>query len=252
VNGDRAAELAVNVANVRDRIAGAARTAGRDPAEVRLLVVTKNFPATDVALLADLGLTDFAENRDAEAAAKTAEFAALRPALRIRWSMVGRLQRNKARSVAEWADEVQSVDSTRLADALRHAVRTSLDRGIRGDRLDVLVQASIDGDPDRGGCPLDDLSALSDHIASLDTLRLRGVMAVAPLGMPPERAFDRLLPAAEQLRTAHPEATVLSAGMSGDLEQAIAYGSTCVRVGTAVLGGRRLTSPQARPQGGRR
>jgi len=239
----RAAELAENLAAVRERIARAATRANRDPAEIRLLVVTKNFPATDAALLANLGVTDFAENRDGEAAAKTAEYAALRPDQPVRWTMVGRLQRNKARSVAAWADEVQSVDSTRLADALRHAVEVSLDRGIRAADLDVLIQASIDGDPERGGCPLDQLPALSDHIAGMDTLRLRGVMAVAPLGMPPDRAFDRLRPAAEQIRAAHPAATCLSAGMSGDLEVAIAYGSTCVRVGTAVLGSRRLTSP---------
>lgn len=240
---DRRTELADNLITVRNRIAQAAKAADRDPAEIRLLVVTKNFPASDVALLADLGQTDVAENRDGEAAAKADELIRLRPDDRIRWTMVGRLQRNKARSVAAWAAEVQSVDSTRLADALRHAVEISLDRGIRAAALDVYVQASIDGDPDRGGCPIDDLPALCDHIAGLDTLRLRGVMAVAPLGMPPEWAFDRLRPAAEQLRTAHPEANGLSAGMSGDLEQAISYGSTCVRVGTAVLGRRRLTSP---------
>jgi hypothetical protein len=239
----RAAELAGNLATVRDRITTAANGAGRDPAGIRLLVVTKNFPATDVALLADLGQSDFGENRDADAAAKTREFGAIRPNSHVRWTMVGRLQRNKTRSVAGWADEVQSVDSARLADALRHAVQESLDRGNRGDRLDVLIQASIDGDPERGGCPLGELLELSDHIVSLDALRLLGVMAVAPLGMPPERAFDRLRPAAEQLRSAHPDATCLSTGMSGDLEEAIAYGSTCVRVGTAVLGRRRLTSP---------
>jgi PLP dependent protein len=239
----RADELAGNLARVRTRIEAAAAAAHRDPAGIRLLVVTKNFPAADVALLADLGLADFAENRDQEAAAKTDEYAALRPDHPVRWTMVGRLQTNKARSVARWADEVQSVDSARLADVLRHAVAGSLDRGNRAGPLDVLVQASIDGDPARGGCPLPDLPALSDHIAGLDTLRLRGVMAVAPLEMPPDRAFDRLRPVAEQIRAAHPGATCLSAGMSGDLEEAIAYGSTCVRVGTAVLGSRRLTSP---------
>lgn len=239
----RAGELADNLAAVRARIADAAAKADRDPAGVRLLVVTKNFPVTDVLHLADLGLTDFAENRDQEAGAKVAAFAAARPDAAVRWSMVGSLQRNKARSVTEWADEVQSVDSARLADALRHAVQMSLDRGKRTGPLDVLVQASIDGDPERGGCPLPDLLGLSDHIAGLDTLRLRGVMAVAPLGMPPDRAFDRLRPVAEQIRAAHPGATCLSSGMSGDLEVAIAYGSTCVRVGTAVLGSRRLTSP---------
>jgi PLP dependent protein len=240
---DRTAELAANLAVIRSRIEQACITAGRDPAEIRLLAVTKTFPATDVALLTDLGLADFAENRDVEAAGKVAELAALRPDHQVRWTMVGRLQRNKARSVADWAAEVQSVDSHRLADALQQATAAALDRGTRKAPMDVLVQASIDGDTDRGGCPLPDLLALSDHIAGRNALRLRGVMAVAPLGMSPERAFDRLRPAAEQLRAVHPGAECLSAGMSGDLGEAITYGSTCVRVGTALLGGRRLASP---------
>lgn len=239
----RQTELAANLAATRDRIATACAAAGRQPSEVRLLAVTKTFPATDVALLADLGLADFAENRDQEAVPKVAELADLRPDTAVRWSMVGRLQRNKARSVVGWADEVQSVDSDRLADALHSAATTSLDRGTRVGPLDVLVQASIDGDPERGGCPLPELPALSDHVAGLEALRLRGVMAVAPLGMPPDEAFDRLAVAVTRLRTDHPDATCLSAGMSGDLERAITYGSTCVRVGTALLGGRPLASP---------
>jgi PLP dependent protein len=240
---ERLAELAANVAAVRQRIADACRAAGRDIDQIRLVAVTKTFPAADAALLLDLDIRDLGENRDVEAAPKVREVAALRPDATVRWSMVGRLQRNKARSVAEWATEVQSVDSGRLADALRHAVAASLDRGNRTGPLDVLVQASIDGDPDRGGCPLDELPALSDHVATLDTLRLRGVMAVAPLGVPPEQAFERLAGAAERLRADHPAATTVSAGMSGDIEAAIKYGSTCVRVGTALLGGRRLASP---------
>ncbi|HEX5407650.1 MAG TPA: YggS family pyridoxal phosphate-dependent enzyme [Pseudonocardiaceae bacterium] len=235
--------MAANLTAVRERIAAACVAADRDPADVALLAVTKTFPATDVALLGDLGLDYFAENRDGDAAAKVAELATIRPGRPVRWAMVGRLQRNKARSVSEWADEVQSVDSGRLADALQHAITLSLDRGKRSGPLDVLIQASVDGDPDRGGCPLDDLSALSDHIGGLDALRLRGVMAVAPLGMPPDQAFDRLAEAARDLRSNHPSATCLSSGMSGDLEQAITYGSTCVRVGTALLGGRPLASP---------
>jgi hypothetical protein len=243
VTDARLAELTANLAVVRERVAAACAAAGRDPAEVRLLAVTKTFPAEDVALLGDLGLADFAENRDNEAAAKVVELALLRPDRPVHWTMVGRLQRNKARSVVDWANEVQSVDSGRLADALGHAARRSLDRANRAEPLDVLVQASVDGDPGRGGCPLPDLPALSDHIAASDALRLRGVMAVAPLGMPPDQAFERLAAAARRLRADHPAATWLSAGMSGDLAQAITYGSTCVRVGTALLGSRPLASP---------
>src|SRR5262249_51465342 len=127
VTGDRAAVLAAGLAAVRERIAAACAAAHRDPAEVRLLAITKTVPASDVALLTDLGLTGFGENRDGEAAAKAAELAQLRPDVPVRWSMVGRLQRNKARSVVDWAAEVQSVDSGRLADALRHAAQRSLD-----------------------------------------------------------------------------------------------------------------------------
>jgi PLP dependent protein len=235
---ERRAELEKALAAVEARIERACVAAGRDRAEVRLLAVTKTFPATDAALLTDLGVTDLAENRDQEAGPKVTELARLRPATAVRWHMVGRLQRNKARSVARWAREVQSVDSVRLADALDRAAHS-----LQSPPLAVLVQASLDDAPGRGGCPLSELDALADHVAGTAGLRLRGVMAVAPLGADPDPAFERLARAAERLRRSHPEATELSAGMSGDLEQAIGHGSTCVRVGTALLGGRGLASP---------
>ena len=230
-------ELAANLAEVRARIEAACRAADRSPAEVELLAVTKTFPASDVALLSDLGLFAFAENRDQEASGKTAEFAEARPDARPSWHMVGNVQRNKARSVVSWADRVDTVDSVRLADALAKAAAQ------RGRPLDVLLQASIDGDPARGGCPLPELAALADHVAGSGELRLVGVMAVAPREMNPARAFSVLADEVYRLRRDHAAATVVSAGMSGDLEDAIAHGSTCVRVGTALLGGRRLASP---------
>ncbi|PXY28878.1 YggS family pyridoxal phosphate enzyme [Prauserella flavalba] len=244
MNMDRRAELAENLAAVRARIAAACEAAGRPESEVRLLAVTKTFPAGDAALLTDLGVTELAENRDQEAAAKTGEVARLRPEAAVRWHMVGRLQRNKARSVARWAAEVQTVDSPRLADALAKAVTAARDAGERDRPLDVLVQASLDDDPARGGCPLGELPALAEQVARKgDIFHLRGLMAVAPLGAEPAPAFARLAEAAASLRRDHPEATEISAGMSGDLEDAIAHGSTCVRVGTALLGGRGLASP---------
>lgn len=246
---DRRAEIAAGLAAVRTRLANACAAAGRDPAEVMLLPVTKNFPASDAAILADLGLTQFGENRDQEAAGKVAEFRRLRPDAAVRWHMIGRLQRNKARSVVGWAAVVQSVDSERLADALDRAAATALDRGERTAPLDVLVQASLDDDPARGGCPLAELPRLADHIAATGQLRLRGVMAVAPLDVAAEPYFERLAIVANRLRADHAEAIMVSAGMSGDLEAAIGWGSTCVRVGTALLGTRQLAS-QARPDGG--
>jgi PLP dependent protein len=240
---DRREEIEAALENVRSRIATACRAAGRSIDTVRLIAVTKTFPVDDAALLTDLGVTDLGENREQEAAPKADELRRLRPDAAVRWHMLGRLQRNKARSVARWAAEVQSVDSDRLVDALDKAVRNARDAGDRAEPLDVLIQASIDGDPDRGGAPLDTLAPLAERVARTGGLRLRGLMAVAPLTMTADEAFGRLLAAAERLREDHPLATEISAGMTGDLESAIARGSTCVRVGTALLGTRGLASP---------
>lgn len=239
----RREQLAAALAAVRERIATACTRAGRAPGEVRLIAVTKTFPATDAALLTDLGMLDLGENREQEAAGKAAQLRELRPDAAVRWHMVGRLQRNKARSVARWAAEIQSVDSVRLAQALDRAAGHAREAGERAEPLDVLVQASVDGDPARGGCPLDGLDELADEVAASGDLRLRGLMAVAPLTMAAEEAFEALAGAAERLRRGHPAATELSAGMTNDLEIAIAHGSTCVRVGTALLGTRGLASP---------
>ncbi|MDQ3989562.1 MAG: YggS family pyridoxal phosphate-dependent enzyme [Actinomycetota bacterium] len=232
----RREELAAALTGLRQRIRDACAAAERPESEVRLLAVTKTFPAADVGLLVDLGLAEFGESRDQEAAPKTAELAELRPAARVRWEMVGRLQRNKARSVARWADVVQSVDSPRLVDALARAGCE------RRAPLRVLVQASLDGDPGRGGCPPAELDALAERVAAANGLVLAGVMGIAPLPGEPESAFEALALMAERLRRDHPDAVELSAGMSGDLEIAVAHGSTCVRVGTALLGGRPLAS----------
>jgi PLP dependent protein len=240
---DRRAEIEAALQDVRARIATACRTAGRSIDTVRLIAVTKTFPVEDAALLTDLGMTDLGENREQEAGHKVTDLRELRPAATVRWHMLGRLQRNKARAVARWADEIQSVDSDRLVDALDKAVRNARDAGERTTKLDVLIQASIDGDPARGGAPLDTLAGLADRVGHSSELQLRGLMAVAPLTMSPDEAFSLLVAAAERLREDHPEATEISAGMTGDLELAIAHGSTCVRVGTAILGARGLASP---------
>lgn len=234
----RHAEIATALDAVRARIDAAARSAGRDPAEVTLLPVTKTRPASDAAVLVDLGFTAFGENREQEGAAKAAELAELRPDAVVAWRVVGRVQRNKARNLVRWADAVDSVDSIRLADALDTATATARDAGERFEPLEVLIQVSIDGDPDRGGVPATDLAVLADHVADADHLRLRGLMAVAPLGADPSVAFARLAELAADVRADHPGAVVLSAGMSADLEAAIDHGSTCVRVGTSLLGDR--------------
>lgn len=242
-DGRRRAELAESLHEVRQRIDAACRAAGRQPGDVGLLAVTKTFPARDAALLTDLGVTELAENREQEARAKVAEFEGLRPRADTRWHMVGQLQRNKARSVARWADVVESVDSPRLAEALRRAAGQALEAGERQEPLEVLVQVSLDEESGRGGCAPEEVPRLAEMISRMYEIRLRGVMAVAPLGGNPDVAFATLSRIAGRMREDFPEADQVSAGMSGDLESAVAHGSTCVRVGTALLGGRRLVSP---------
>jgi pyridoxal phosphate enzyme (YggS family) len=231
---NRAEELAANLAEVEERIAKACEVAGRARDEVMLLAVTKTWPASDVEILYGLGLRHFAENRDQEAGAKVGQ---LRHLAEARWHMVGRLQRNKAKSVVEWADQVDSVDSVRLAEALAKAAHA------KGTQLDVLLQVSIDGDTSRGGVAVADVAELAGVITRSGDLILRGAMTVAPRTMEPSQAFQALVSVVSRLRDDHPTATRVSAGMSGDLEDAISHGSTCVRVGTALLGSRRLTSP---------
>ncbi|MGC5308921.1 YggS family pyridoxal phosphate-dependent enzyme [Micromonospora zamorensis] len=234
VRPDRQAEIAAGLAQVRSRIADACAQAGRDRADITMIAVTKTYPASDVLALAGLGVTDMGENRDQEAAGKAAEVAAA--GVRPRWHFIGQLQRNKARSVVRYADVVQSVDSVRLARALANA---AADREVP---LDVMVQVSIDGDAARGGAlpgsadPGAGLEPVAEAVADAPGLRLVGLMAVAPLGWEPDRAFAQLAEVAGVFRTVHPGATELSAGMSGDFEIAIRYGATHVRVGSALLG----------------
>jgi pyridoxal phosphate enzyme (YggS family) len=237
---DRREQLAQALDRLRERIANAAVEAGRDAGEVLLVAVTKTFPDSDARLLTELGVRDLGENRDQEAAAKAATLRVLDTP--PRWHMVGRLQRNKARSVVRWADVVQSVDSPRLADALADATARALHQGERRHPLEVLLQVSLDTNPARGGCPIPELPALADRVADHTALRLRGVMAVAPLDADPDEAFARLHAVSTALRARHPDAVMISAGMTADLEAAIRHGSTCVRVGTALLGGRPLAS----------
>ncbi|WP_018721531.1 YggS family pyridoxal phosphate-dependent enzyme [Salinispora fenicalii] len=231
----RNAELAAGLARVRTRIADACAAAGRDPGEVVTIAVTKTYPASDVVALVGLGATEVGENRDQEAGAKAAEVAAA--GVTPRWHFIGQLQRNKAKSVVRYADVVQSVDSVRLARALDRASAAE-----RDCPLEVFLQVSIDGAVGRGGAlpgsadPDAGLDPVAEVVAGADGLRLSGLMAVAPLGWEPDRAFARLAEVAAGFRVQHPQATLLSAGMSGDLESAIRHGATHVRVGSALLG----------------
>ena len=231
----RTAELAESLDRLLGRVAAACRSAGRPLESVQLLPVTKFFPASDVDILYSLGRREFGESREQEAAAKIAAVTTPEP---VRWHMIGRLQRNKARAVAGWAHVVHSVDSARLVRALDSATTDALAAGTRAESLHVLLQVSLDGDPERGGVSAADLSALAELVSGTESLALDGLMAIPPLGADPARAYENLADLHSRLLRTHPGATALSAGMSGDLEIAVKYGSTCVRVGTALLGTR--------------
>lgn len=231
---DRRTQLATNLARVEERIASACAAAGRKREEVTLIVVTKTYPASDVRILHELGVRQVAENRDQDAAPKAAACADLS----LTWHFVGQLQTNKVRSVAGYAGVVQSVDRVKLVTALSAAA-------VRGEReLGCLIQVALDAGSgergDRGGVAPDAIGELADAVEAAPGLRLDGLMTVAPLAGPyagrQRAAFDRLMEFSSRLRGNHPTANMVSAGMSADLEDAVAAGATHVRVGTAVLG----------------
>jgi hypothetical protein len=244
----RPAELAGRLERVRSRIGAACAAAGRDEGELTLIAVTKTYPASDVLALAGLGLCDFGENRDQEAGPKAAEVAAGGGSA-VRWHFIGQLQTNKAHRVARYADVVQSVDRLRLVHALGVAARAA------GRDLTCLVQVSLDpadagsgalagfggdadGDPSRGGVPPARLAEVAAAVEAEQGLILGGLMAVAPLGLDPVAAFAPLRHLCDVVRSVRETATVISAGMSGDLEAAVAAGATHLRIGTALLGNR--------------
>ena len=223
---NRRDELVRNLAEVEARIRSACAAAGRPREEVTLIAVTKTWPVSDCELLRDLGVVDLGENRDQEAAAKASAVPG------VRWHFVGAVQTNKARSVASYADVVHSVDRPSLVSVLG-------DGAVRAGRtVEVLLQVSLDGDPARGGAEPSAAPGLAEQVVGTAGLRLAGVMAVAPLGVDPALAFLQLAEVAQRLTAEHPEATMVSAGMTGDLEQAVLAGATHLRVGTAVLGAR--------------
>ena len=227
-------ELAAGLEGVRRRIAAACDAAGRDPGDITLVVITKTYPASDVLLLAELGARDPGESRHPEGARKAAACAEAGRS-DLSWHFVGALQTNKAAAVAGYASRVHSVDRVRLVSAL--------DRGAQraGRVVDCLVQVSLDppgaGDG-RSGADPDEVGQVADALAGAEALRLRGVMGIAPLEADPVPAFERLMAVAADLRRSHSDADVVSAGMSADLEQAVAAGATHLRVGRAILGER--------------
>ena len=216
--------LAERLAAVRDSVADAARAAGRSPEELTTVVVTKFHPASLVRELAQLGVTDVGENRHQEAQEKAAELADLD----LTWHFVGQLQSKKARQARRYASVIHSIDRVSLVDALASAESS----------VDAFVQLNLTDDPGRGGVTDHDLEPLVEHVLSTPGLRLLGVMAVAPLGEEPARAFERVRAASDRVRSIAPDARYISAGMSQDYREAIAAGATHLRIGTAITGNR--------------
>jgi pyridoxal phosphate enzyme (YggS family) len=219
-------DLAERLAQVDGRIADAARAAGRDPAELTRIVVTKFQPASLVRELVELGVRDVGENRHQEASAKAAELADLA----LTWHFVGQLQSNKAKAVRRYASVVHSVDRPSLVDALAGE-----------ELLDCFVELNLTDDPERGGVAISDAQRLAERVALTPGLRLLGVMAVAPLGEDPRPAFARVREVSDSIRSVVPGATAISAGMSDDFADAIAEGATHLRIGTAITGKRSTT-----------
>ena len=223
-------DLAERLADVRERIAAAA--ARGNGQQVTLVAVTKTHGIDAVNAVREHGITDVGENRVQEALPKMDEAAGS-----LRWHLIGHLQRNKARAVDRFA-LVQSIDSTRLADAVAGVGK---DRG-RERPIAVLVQVNVSGEATKGGFEPAELLAAAEHIASLDGLVVRGVMTMAPFDAPEavlRATFSGARAALETVRRAgHAAARELSMGMSGDYEIAVEEGATIVRLGTVLFGAR--------------
>ena len=227
---NRLSDIQGNLEVIQSRIKNACSAAGRDVSEITLIAVTKTYPASDVDLLKQLGIENVGENRDQEASSKNSEVKN-----QFKWHFIGQLQSNKAKSVVNYADLIHSVDRWSLAKEIQKSAQ-----GINKVQP-VLIQVDLDQsgpDPTRGGIWPAELNELVASINQASHLELKGLMSVAPLGEKPELAFARLKDIRVGFLKENPEAQILSAGMSDDLEAAILHGATHLRIGSALLGER--------------
>lgn len=225
---DERQQLADRLAAMQQRIADAAFAVQRVPEEITLIVVTKFHPASLVRDLAALGVKDVGENRHQEAAEKAAELSDLD----LNWHFIGQLQTKKARQAAKYASAIHSIDRIRLVDALQTA---EVDTPI-----EAFVQVNLTEDPGRGGAHPSEIEEIAERVLETPTLKLRGVMAVAPLPEEedPASAFARLRGYSTRITALDPTATAISAGMTQDFAEAIAAGATHLRIGSAITGNR--------------
>ena len=218
---NRREELSENLNAIKSRISVAAQNAGRSAEEITLIVVTKTFPASDAQILYELGVRDFGENRDQEASAKSTELPD-----DCRWHFQGQIQSNKLKSIANWADVLHSIDDITHASKLNSLVTSK----------DIFIQVSLDNQPNRGGVLPDLIPEFLEEISAFPNLKIRGLMAVAPLDVEPVIAFQRLKVLSDRVVKMQPKAHEISAGMSNDFEAAISEGATHIRIGSQILG----------------
>ncbi len=219
-------QILSNLESVKEKISAAAQEAGRSPSEITLIAVTKTFPVSDLEILHELGVRNFGENRDQEAAPKVGVLPA-----DITWHFQGGIQSNKLKSISNWASVIHSVDKFKYAQMIS---QFSV-----GNTKEIFIQVSLDTLPQsREGVDPADLMQLAEQIMSLPNLQVKGLMAVAPLDQPTEQAFVRLQQIQQKFIQLYPAASSLSSGMSGDYELAISLGATHVRIGSSILGNR--------------
>ena len=218
---NRKEEITRNLQDVKERINRAAESAGRDPADIELIVVTKTFPISDIEILRELGEMNFGENRDQEAGPKA-------QVVQARWHFQGQIQSNKIKSICGWADVIHSISSEKEILKFAQSKR----------KHQLFLQVSLDGQAGRGGASPAELAQLADLVNESNNLELMGLMAVAPLGIEPEKAFADLAQINQGFQSQFPNSKYLSAGMSGDFEAAIKFGATHIRVGSSILGSR--------------
>ncbi|CAB5062543.1 unannotated protein [freshwater metagenome] len=215
-------EIAENLAEVKGRIATSAKMSGRNVEDITLIAVTKTFPVSDIEILNELGIHDFGENRDADGAEKARMVSA-------QWHFQGQIQSNKIKSICSWSHVIHSLDDARHFGIIEK---------FAAHPLDIFLQVSLDGADNRGGANREALYQLANLVQASSTHRLMGLMAVAPLGQSAPEAFASLAQIHQKFITEFKEATFLSAGMSGDFEEAILHGATHVRIGSSILGSR--------------
>ena len=219
-------QILSNLESVKEKISAAAQEAGRAPSEITLIAVTKTFPVSDLEILYELGVRNFGENRDQEAAPKVGVLPA-----DFTWHFQGGIQSNKLKSISNWASVIHSVDKFKYAQMIS---QFSV-----GKTKEIFIQVSLDTLPQsREGVDPADLMQLAEQIMSLPNLEVKGLMAVAPLDQPTEQAFVRLQQIQQKFIQLYPAASSLSSGMSGDYELAISLGATHVRIGSSILGNR--------------